>query len=517
MYLKPTDLILKTNTLTMVHGENELVWNMSVYRNSLDEDNGLMLCKHINQYWSTLSYDHQQYIFDLYVAIKDKLDNNNNLNIGKLIVDLLPMIDNLLSFHKLDDLLRWVTWNNEIIINGDKFSDTYINDDMKPGNRIKTYTKSDYRELISLSMRLRVMLPIWGEYISSCKKGIGTKYKEYEAYSLLEGSDIHLDPPMEKLRLYVESNIPDKVDMSSAILDGIGSDEYSKWITASVIVSKLSVGDFTGSDPDIHLVTFIYNFIYQKIIKNKSPVFGSNPVNIKKYKEDDSVSDNNSSRTEAYKIKQDISIGDIAIIESYMNNHHRVMSKIDPSVPASLIDNSIYSSSTLMNQSIGLGQITLAKWVLSINKVIPPRSMQLFTKYNVVKCLGLAQAWLLHNGHDKLACLVTSYISVNDNNTLQLGGIDSRARITQEQMNELNVLFPYTYCKSIKQKTKPTNDAVVSIDLVSGWLSQGDLILTISKDIRTEVTKRDNNRYTCPHDIKQLLANLIINIKKINN
>jgi hypothetical protein len=108
-------------------------------------------------------------------------------------------------------------------------------------------------------------------------------------------------------------------------------------------------------------------------------------------------------------------------------------------------------------------------------------------------------------------------MSVNENNTLQLGGIDSRARITQEQMSELNELFPYTYCKSIKQKTKPTNDAVVSIDLVAGWLSQGDLILTIDKDIRMEVTKKDNNRYTCPHDIKQLLANLIIHIKKINN
>ena len=135
----------------------------------------------------------------------------------------------------------------------------------------------------------------------------------------------------------------------------------------------------------------------------------------------------------------------------------------------------------------------------------------------MVKCLGLAQAWLLHNRHDKLAYLVTSYISVNENNTLQLGGIDSRARITQEQMCELNKLFPYTYCKSIKQKTKPINDAVVSIDLVTGWLSQGDLILTVDKDIRTEATKVDNNRYTCPHDIKQLLANLIINIKKINN
>jgi hypothetical protein len=82
-------------------------------------------------------------------------------------------------------------------------------------------------------------------------------------------------------------------------------------------------------------------------------------------------------------------------------------------------------------------------------------------------------------------------------------------------MEILKKIYPFATVNSTKQKTKPTNHAVAAIDIVCSQLSQRDWILTAPKQHIAQTLGQDTNmRFSCPHDIKILLANLIISLKQ---
>ena len=66
-----------------------------------------------------------------------------------------------------------------------RLEDTFVHSDERPMTRDKTYTKPDYVKLIGLTLALRPMIPIWGEFIERTHKETGTSFKEYYAYLLM--------------------------------------------------------------------------------------------------------------------------------------------------------------------------------------------------------------------------------------------------------------------------------------------------------------------------------------------
>jgi hypothetical protein len=149
------------------------------------------------------------------------------------------------------------------------------------------------------------------------------------------------------------------------------------------------------------------------------------------------------------------------------------------------------------------------QWVMA--RVLPPRGMLHLQKRTDLTVMAAAQALLWHRGHFELAALLTA-IEQSGDDSMQYGGTDSRARISKEQMEILDRLYPFVRKPSGKQRvTKRTNPAAEAIESMSELFSEHDWRLTLPQEWVAQVTGNKNQRrYAVPHDIKIKLANLAI-------
>lgn len=492
-----------------------LIWNVSNFAKKEFTNNDNDVCKHINQYWATLDDETQSNIFTIFAEIRRQMDIINDSTL--LTQTILPLVKSLYEYHPLEKIEHWIIYNSDIILPSSqnnffnqKFLPGYEENDQKPGNRIKTYTRPDYIGLVALTLSLRPMIPIWGEFIYRTKGDTGTKFKEFFSFRLLAGSSLIKSYPMEKLESYVTNNIKNTQNFS-AILNGVGSEDYPVWLLSLVVVRRLCIGNISGVNPDINLVTFVFNFINQKLNNSNNDTTFGQTVRPKDFPQDNGESDN-VSRAEVYKIKQEIPNGDIAIIEHFMKDPYHVAKLLDPEFDKDLLDMSLETTKALNNSPLSRHQIILCQWVMS--RVVNPRGFVYLTKQKVINAIAITEAWLWKRKHFHLSCLVSAVVSDNRDD-LMISGLDSRARISRDQMEILTKLYPYTVNRSQRTKVKPPNDAVVAIDTVTDLISQHDWILTAHPEHTKIVTNSVNyNRYSAPHEIKMLLANLVIDLEK---
>jgi hypothetical protein len=491
---------------TMTHGNSdELVWNIALFDKMSVTDN-IDIFEQINSYWERQPISVQDRIFDIYKRIKDVFGEIWDSN--ELTRRLYSLVAELYEYHKLDDIRHWVDFYSNLLL-PQGLREVYADSHEMPGTRERTYLKEDYKWLVTLSIALRVMIPIWGEFIARTKKETGTALKEYYAFQLLSNSNIFKSEPMERLRIYVEHSLPTDKPLSSAILGGISSEDFPIWILSLVAIRRLSVGDIRGIDPNYSLVTFIYKYIGQKVKGNDNNFTGI--IKDKITEDQGQDSENNLSKLEGYKIKQDLPAGDIAIINHYLQNISNLATLICPDINVDLINSSLESARVLETRQLWKPQVILAQWVMK--PLVSPKGILHVNKTTMINILAVTQALLIHREHYVLAGLVTA-IEQDNNDELLLGGTDSRARITKEQLEQLDRLFPYSRKPTGKQKVvKRINPAVEAIESVASMFSEYDWRLTLHDTYVEKITGNAHNRgYSIPYNIKILLANLAISL-----
>jgi hypothetical protein len=510
MYVETSTLVGTQVELIIEHNKEKLHWNVANFDKDCFVTTDHDICKHINLYWESLPHLKQEKIFSIFSIIRMIFEEASDT--AQLSHALMPQIKALYDEHNQEEMSHWIAWTSDILIPENKFEEVYLASDEKPGNREKTYTKPDYRLLVTMALQLRIMIPIWGEFIYRTKSETGTNFKEYFAYQLLTHTKLMISPPMEKLRQYVLSNIKMDKPMSLAIISGIGSEDYPIWLLALVVVRRLCIGDITGVNQQTHLVTFIYNFISQKITGNNGSSFGG-MIKDKEFDSPNSASDHNTSRIEGYKIKQESATGEIAILDYFMSDPYRVATMLKPDIDLTILEKFLEASIVLELEQLWKPQIVLTQLILA--PVISPRGIPHISKKKVISAIAIAQTVLWQNGHKELACL-NSAIASNSSSEMQLGGIDSRARVTKEQTEKLMILYPFGKVSSSKQKTKPINAGLSAIDSIATMFGQRDWLLTVPDEFARSLTGNESQRrYSCPYDIKPLLANFIINLKTV--
>lgn len=492
-------------TAILEHNGEKISWNICLFDKMSMGDN-IDPFEQINGYWLKVPMDTQNKIFAIYKRIKDVFDSVWNTT--ELTKELYVLVKDLYDLNDIADIRHWIDFHSTLAL-PDGLKDSFKESHETPGTRERTYLKEDYKWLVALSVALRAMIPIWGEFIARTKKEAGTVFKEYYAFKLLAFSNISKCEPMERLRIYVEHSLPSDKSKSAAILGGLSSEDFPTWILALVTIRRLSIGDVRGIDPKSSLVTFIYKFIGQKAQGHDNSFIGMVKEKITEGQGQDG--ENNLSKLEGYKVKQEIPAGDIAIISHYLNNVHELARKICPNISIELVDMSIANMQSLNIEQIWKPQIILTQWVLKA--AIPPRGLLLINKTLSLKAMGVAQAILIHKEHFELAGLLSAIEQDNDDE-LSMGGSDSRARITKDQIAQLDVLYPFSRKPIGKQKVlKLINPAVDAIDSMAVLFSAKDWRLTLPNELVVKITNNPNNRrYSTPYNIKNLLADLVISI-----
>lgn len=488
-------------SVSIIHNGEELVWDISKLSFS-----NFDVFEQINDYWAQTNKNSQDKVFDIYKRIKDVF--NTVFDTNALTTVLYSLVAELYDNHDLNDIKHWMDFHSNLIL-PDGLRDAFKESHETPGTRERTYLKDDYRWLIALSIALRVMVPIWGEFIATTRKDTGTTLKEYYAFQLLAYSSIARSEPMERLRVYAEHSVPMDKSKSAAILSRLSSEDFPVWILSLVVVRRLCVGDIRGIDPTSSLVTTIYKYIVQKVKGHDNNFMGI--VKEKIFEGQTQEGENNLSKLEGYKIKQEIPAGDIAIIEQYMKDPFKLALRICPTIDISLIEKSLINVRELETEQIWRPQTILMQWVLK--SIIPARAFMYVNKNLTLNAMAVAQALLWNKGHKELAGLISA-IEQNNNGEIMFGSTDSRARITKEQLEHLANIYPFSRKPVGKQKVvKYINPASEAIDSLASMFSERDWRLTLSGDMVKLINGNENNRrYSTPYDIKIKLASLAIEI-----
>lgn len=503
--MKRVGILTERSEATMTHNGQEINWSVALlektsYKGEFD------IFEQINGFWSNQPAAVQDKIFNVYQRIRDAFDTIWDSS-DKLTRALYPLVAELYQYHDLAAVRHWVDFRSNLHLPEglkESFKESYET----PGTRERTYLKEDYRGLVVLTIALRAMVPIWGQFITHTWKESGTTLKEYYAFRLLAHASVMKSEPMERLRVYVEHSLPADKSKAAAILGGISSEDFPVWVLGLVVVRRLTVGDVRGIDTTSSLVTLIYKYIGQRVKSHDNSFIGL--VKDKGAEGTTQEGENNLSNLERYKVKQEIPAGDIAILEHYLSDLPRLVERVCPDLPEQLLRQSLESIRPLEQEDIRKPQEVLAQWVM--RKAIPPRGLLHLNKKLVLDAMAVTQAVLWHRGHYELAALGTAIAQINAKGELQQGGVDSRARIPKETVEELQELYPYARRPSGKaaKVARQPSPAQIAIDNMATMFSECDWRLTLPADWVVKVTNnRNNRRYYTPHDIKIKLANLV--------
>ncbi len=506
------EMIAGRYTVIASHGDEKVEFDVAAYDSgTLDTQYDIFL--QINEYWAQMEKFRVEQIFQLFKQIRFAFDDDRLIERSALTVQLQEYIGLIYSYHDFKETRHWVLYKCKDIRIPDSLETNYqINYD-QPGSREQTYLRDEYIDLVTYALLMRIMLPVWGEFIRRVKQNAGTSFKEYVAYSLLARTELYGSAPAVKLRQYIESNSPNETP-AAAILSGFSSEEYPMWVLALVVTRRVCLGDLRGLDTGTPLfVRVLYNYIAQKVSGAENNFANSGKVITKTMEMpggDDE--DSNGSRYESYRIREEITIGDKVMLSQGLKNtiHNGGVLHIVPDLDLKQLGRALETASAaLSNVDLNEGQVTLARWIFKSE--ISPRAFQYFSKPLVVEALAAAQTILWHWGYRELAMLVTAVPLHGD----MLTRVTANADI-KKYVPALQALFPYQKRIARGRNSTAEDQVVKTIETMSthfnncGWkITADDSLLAQYHESNPSRDARSRLMYS-PSTLKVQLAQLII-------
>jgi len=493
------------------HNGSEIFFNIAkINRRGLQDHEPF---RQLNRFLENAPGAYQDQVFSLYAKAEYSFTKvSQPWQLNNIIREIIhALVD---DYFRPDRIKDYVLNDSEVTIPMD-FEAEYIESVGRAGSRDQTYLKSDYAALITSVITLRSILPIWGTLLVRLSKTTNTEYSEYRAVKLLEGSEFWNGPAMTKLKLYVSYVVQRSKDRYKSLLSGISNDDYPDWMLGLVVVKRVAVGDIRGNDSYINLVKLIHKYISQKVDGDNAA--GPNQIKAKNPPgEDDSDPDAKLSVAERFKIKHDLSIGELATIEYYASDPYRIASLLDPDIPMDtwqyLLPIAFTQSAELLNCNLVKPQITLVRWILSI--VIAPKALLYCSKETMVGLIAVCQVYLYLRGFHELSVLISATPDTSD--TFSISSNDVRGRTDPDNAKYLTDHYPYQRKLGGKEKGRMLSIAEHSIDLLIDGLTEYAWVITAGPLFREPAGVSNQNRILIPKDIKNQLIRLVflINAQK---
>lgn len=512
IFLPPAATYVNEQLLYVEHNGQVIPWSTAAFsKRNFTEDRDLF--KHINEYWASLSAQRQEEIFTIYIKINEVFDTTD-LD-SEIDHALNKLLFKLMLHHNFAEIKKWAQIYSGIVFPGPphlltEYKETIDKQD-RNYTRDKTYIVSDYVDLVCMILQLRVMIPIWGRYIGRTHKLAGTVFKEYYALKLLDRTVFMTEEPIKKLYDYIETVLP--VDGSKAhILMGVSSEEFAYWNMAQLVVRKLCLSDIRGLDPTPVLIRHISKYLMEKVKRlnsgnntkikdknNKSSVFSSGS-------EEDQVS-----LMEQYKIKQDISTGDIQLLIHYASDPVYIARTIYPQTSDVVISKMVDASRAILKTRPEDAQTLLLSWLL--DPAVPAEAVGYLNSSQRALALGAVAAAYWDKGHKLMSALCTATV-VSDDDGADISSTGSKGRLSKETTEQLEKLFPYP---RQTKRGKVVRDELLALDEIVELFVRRSWVLNIHNEYMKELqpTYPELRRLTIPHDFKEQMARLIIDAVQV--
>ena len=511
--LPPYPTYVNDQEMYVEHKGQQLRWTTAPFSKMNFEDDRAMF-KHINDFWAALPINRQDHIFEIYRKISDIFDSTDLIDeIDQLLSE---QIEELMQEHPLTEVYNWAVFSSDIIFPRPpelpaEFVESATQAD-KNHTREKTYIVTDYINLVCMIIQLRTMIPIWGRYIARTNKIAGTVFKEFYAFKLLDHSRFVREEPIQKLYGYIKSVLPaggNKAD----ILQGISSEEFPLWNMSVLVVRKLCLSDIRGLDPTPILIRHISRHIMEKAKRiDANTDMSVRSKNDKRSKNENNASgqseENQSSLLEQYKIKEEVSRGDIQFLLSHIQNPHKIAKSIAPGITDQQVDQALLAMPLMLKTAADPAQTLLLSWL--INSVVPAETVSFMTLMDRCRSLCACSAAFWHKGHYLIAALCTATPAPDDGEIL-LSGTDSKGRLSKETAEKIEALFPYG---RRTRGNKVQRDEITAIDEMISLFSAKSWVMNLTEEqVAILYPKQPSiRRLIIPHNFKEQIAQLVIDI-----
>lgn len=504
-----------TSTIEISHRNKMIEFSGAVYQPTFKKgtkNGSYEPFEQINKYWRRIDEQMQDKIFDLFQQAKAIF--NESFQVTPLVLNLRPICNELIDLHDTESFDRWAQIHSGVWIPEELDSEYSFNHE-RPGSREQTYLVPDYWELVFMILKQRVITPLWGEFIDITKKESGPNFRDLNAYYMISKSRLVEGPAMKRLNDYVEKNVKqDEINIRSSI-DGIGSDLFQTNLVANVLVKSLSIASLTREPTDTHLVQVIHRALRNRMSQNDNH---QNAVLPKTNPNENSESEDSSSKAEIYKNKPLVPPGEFTAIEKYTEFVYQIAARLmlknelsDKEVED--LDKALLCAEKLQSIPIEDAQIKLIQWTVS--PIIPATALLDINKSSIIRLAGIAQFVLWQYGFKELAGIPTA-------RSMKAEGYgtfasESRAHIPKDLADELNQLYPYYRRNPNKKNVKVVNEVTGEIMLLSQNLSAHTWFLNLS-DSEIEELKGDssNKTHRVGYDIRIKLASYVIYLQKRN-
>lgn len=464
VYLSPS----KPKTTVIEHEVNGVTHTLDFNNNTLaktafvvavNDENPIFT--HLNRYLVKLPSSRQDEIFEIIAQLQEVIEGsttleeaNSKLKLGYVHLferinfeEILQLVVNDREFNK--DITLPSPDNIKMQYEG--VSDNYTKE--------KTYIFSEYQELIALIIQLRIMFPIWAHYIEIYSSKLGTNYKEYEAFKLIEDCLLFKNKAMQKLRRYVLANTPEE-GSKAAIIDGISSEDYPLYNLALVVVRKICTMEIRNpTERHPVLIMHISTHVREKITNNDKK---SGSIIADKIGQDTKANseERQISMMERFKIRDRLTVGQRVFLVESIRDPYVLAAQLKPGISNQLVKAVIAETNRMEKKPVENVQKVILRNIISL--VAPNQIVTLMKRDLLVRSLAVCAAVLIEEGFPEIAQFCTATTVAADGNST-IATDQHQNKVTSELRERMLELMPFQRSGRSKTAVTPIAD---NIDLI---------------------------------------------------
>ena len=495
--------LVKNSTGAMLlttHNGEELLWEAKSYTWPDTAQEIAQVVDPINVYWHSLPKERQDDIWGVYKAAKD--DFYAAANTTDLVGRLVGTVAQLYALMPYDEFKYFLEMRSGYTVPAsvsDVMPATAVTEDAQ----MRTYLKKDYRELLTLAIALRPMLPIWAEFLVVTRKEIPSTFKEHIAYSLLARTYVVECEAVHRLAIYIQSSLSKLGTSTSAIIGGLGSSELPDWFKSGIVVKRVCLGTMQPQDDRKHVVAEVYKYLNSTIstldrkfvgnVRDKEPIGSGND-------------EDNMSVVEMVKVKEDVAIGDIVAINAFAEDFITIGLNLEPGLSENLIKD-YATKATKANFEVTDEWHQLMIQLLTAQH-ISSRGIEALPELAQKALLGTLQAVLVHSGHFDIAALLTANRIDNYSGSM-ISTADGRLKVSADLTSALVDMYRYVVEEGGSKSLNQLNPGLKTIDAIAKEFAKTEWELTVGKEMIEKTTFR-TKRYVIQGDFKNQLARIVL-------
>lgn len=292
----------------------------------------------LNAYWANMPLEMQNQLFQYY---KDAHEIMEFVSDAKIMHEQLRATAcAICNMHDFSAVHAFLMRTRPVHIPHD-LKQQY--DSSSPDNS-RTYLLDDYLKLVTFTVIIKSMIPIWGEYIQIITPNVGSEFKEARAADLIKTAKIMQSDPALRLVVYMEA-YADADELSlAAILGNMSSVDFPDYLRTLTIVRRLATCRLPGNiacrdEPATHLIRDMYGFLKSKV-SNSDSLFMKSTVRDKSPESSDKSGseEDNTSKVELIKLREDIDKGTISRYRIDAMDMEWMYHRLDHTAPLELLE-----------------------------------------------------------------------------------------------------------------------------------------------------------------------------------